>query len=475
MSFGVTIGTVQFDPLHQKDDEPGDGLSWIVQFENALTAEDVARLRKEFALRLTDFVPALAYVERVPETTAKALRADPLVRAVAAYQPEMKIAAAAVEIGKRSKQDNEPNPIRFSAVLFDDGAVDAVVQALAKIGATDVTVLDDRTMHGAAIVRFRIVNVDELAAISQVSDVRWIEPVPEAVDDAVGDGASTAPGATVLGPLWAVGLHGEGQIISILDSGPPDIRHCYFKDDSDNTPGPAHRKVVAIRNASNSDAGAHPTFVAGCLAGDDFQSPGQSTNRGGAWAARLFCGNRLDLDGGSTLLAELTAAMAGGATIHSNSWHVEPQGVPGNRNPSAYDVTCAQADQFAWSNEEHLVLGSSGNTGETQGPPGTAKNTLSVSAARADAIALGDGCSGPTQDGRRKPDAMMIGCGLQSATINTNCATGPRSTCASSFATPWAAAAAALVRQYFVEGRYPTNSASHKVLAPTGALLKRSS
>ena len=74
----------------------------------------------------------------------------------------------------------------------------------------------------------------------------------------------------------------------------------------------------------------------------------------------------------------------------------------------------------------------------------------------------------------------MVGCGLRSALLSAAsagavpCRSGPRDTpCASSFATPTAAAAAAVTRQYFVEGFYPSGRRqAGDSVTPSGALLK---
>jgi len=67
---------------------------------------------------------------------------------------------------------------------------------------------------------------------------------------------------------------------------------------------------------------------------------------------------------------------------------------------------------------------------------------------------------------------MTVGCGIQSALEGTTCGTGPGS-CATSYATPHAAAAATLIRQYFTEGRYPTGTPQpSQAFAPSAALLK---
>ncbi len=95
-----------------------------------------------------------------------------------------------------------------------------------------------------------------------------------------------------------------------------------------------------------------------------------------------------------------------------------------------------------------------------------------MSAATADGTQVGDGVAGPTADGQRKPDIVAVGCGIESAT-GSACATGTRSACASSYSTPHAAGAAALVRQYFTEGWWVTGSAdAANALTPTGALMR---
>ena len=56
---------------------------------------------------------------------------------------------------------------------------------------------------------------------------------------------------------------------------------------------------------------------------------------------------------------------------------------------------------------------------------------------------------------------------------NTTCDTGAPGACATSWATPNAAAAAVLVRQYFIEGWYPSGEKeARNAFTPTGALLK---
>ena len=265
--------------------------------------------------------------------------------------------------------------------------------------------------------------------------------------------------------VWDRGLHGEGQIIGMLEGNTPDIGHCFFADPAPNTPGPGHRKIVSLRNASID---AHATFVAGCAVGDERGNSGANTHRGSAWAARLAAGAA----GNATLLAELTNNMNAGAFVHTNSWHDDRHG---KGVPAPYNQVAVDTDTFLHNNEEHVLLGSAGNTGEEQGPPGTAKNALCVSAADAGGTRIDDGNPGPTADGLRKPDIVAVGCEIRSAT-GSACVAGPfrdDDPCATSWATPHAAGAAALVRQYFTEGWWATGSAdAANAVTPTGALMR---
>jgi Subtilase family len=489
----VVLGSRRFDPLEEQNSarrdedndpkfDPDKVRSWIVQLHRPLDAEESGRLRAEFGLRLTEFVPRLSFVERLTTKVVARLRRDPVVRAVAPVSSGMKL----FEATKVNDADDDAPDGEFNAVVFADVDAEVVAQELTALGAGILAVLDPRSAGGPVTIRFTL-PFARLEDASLLDGIRWIEPVAERVDDGgVGAPALHAGTAGPIARMWEAGLHGEGQVIGVIDNGPPNRDHCFFRDAGDNTPGPAHRKVVALRNGTGQEPGRHATFVAGLAAGDDLHRPGAAPNRGGAFAAKLVLGNRKDLDvfqpdpptpgstaAARTMLEELTAAAQNGARIHTNSWHDKPRNSLGR--PAVYDLLARDVDEFAWVEEDHLVVGSSGNSSDQQGSPGTAKNALCVSAGQFDAAgpSLGDGHPGPTGDGRRKPDVMAVGCGVRSAAFDTDCGTGPGNPCASSYATPLAAAMAALVRQYFMEGWYPSGTRqAEQAFVPSGALLK---
>lgn len=450
----------------------------LVQLRGPLNPADRAVLRETYGLALTAYVPHFAFLELVTAMTRCALSNATPVRAIVPYGREFKVAD---RIGGRTYRSTDRRAVEglwLEVTLFSDSDPAHVLRVLAAPVAADVKILDARHLGGALQIRAKCQDRTTIARLATLKDVRWIDEVGEWVEDN-GEAVGTIQSGDPTRPsVWNDGLHGEGQIISVMDTSPIDRNHCFFRESGANTPGPQHRKVIAIRNATVTSGGetvevmpaSHATFVAGCAAGDEIGNSGGHPNRGGAWAARVVSNNIVILKD-EPLLSELSAAADAGAYVHTNSWHVNTSGTG---QPASYDQSAADVDTFMWLHEDHVVLGSAGNTGEEQGPPGTAKNAICVGATQADPYELvfGDGNGGPTADGRSKPDVMVPGCGIESAKANTRCKL-KAGVCASSWATPHAAAACALTRQYFVEGRYQGGGTKPGLgMTPTGALMK---
>ena len=359
-------------------------------------------------------------------------------------------------------------------LLFKDADPDSVKNALSELKATEIETSDQRKYGGNYKIQFVLPDRDAINEIARIEEVRWIEEVPDTDDDNGNSAGVMQSGAVGVTPVWDIGIHGEGQTISVMEGSDADVNHCMFQDPV-NPVGATHRKVGFAAGAS----GRHATFVAGIAAGDDLNNPGTGANRGNAWASRLiFVRGRSWMN----MFTQLTTSAANGAFIHTNSWH----GINVNAaNQAIYDITHNEVDDFIWNNEDHLVFGSMGNNGEEQGPPGTAKNAVGINAGTVapNIMNVGDGNAGPTAGGRRKPDVVAPGCAITSAQRNTACTITTAQNiygtanpiCATSWATPAAAAAATLIRQYYVDGYYPTGSANpSNKFTPTGALIKAS-
>ena len=330
-------------------------------------------------------------------------------------------------------------------------------------------------------------------------------------------------------PLHDRGLHGENQIIAIIDTG-LDPNDCYFAEHDGrlppfNTGTPAgglewenvdltRRKIVAYNflyscdqypgapgcdtpgDPASYDNQGHGTHAAGAAAGDKGAAVAHDYGDSVAPAAKLI------IQDGGYIGGDLCTQFPGvgcparlgpifeqahqqGARIHSNSWgdrQGKLQSPPTANYPqSAYDV-----DAFVWSHPDSLVIFNTGNLGaKTPTPesslsaPGSAKNTLQVggtrSASRGDDTLAEFTLFGPTRDGRIKPD--LVAAARVTTTIRDR--NDPADMCdvgfdvGTSWSSPTMAGAAALVRQYYVDGFYPggkRNAAN--TLTPSAALMK---
>jgi len=333
-------------------------------------------------------------------------------------------------------------------------------------------------------------------------------------------------------PLHDRGIYGQGQIVAVLDSG-LEYSQCYFAEPDGSAPpfntgtpsgglewqnvDPSRRKVIAYDflyscdqypNAPGCDrigaAGAldnhgHGTHAAGAVAGDsgtplthdwgDAIAPGAKLV---IQDAGLTTGDACTQYPGMKCPAVLTPifeqAYKQGARIHSNSWG-DRQGVPFPATPPTanYSSTSREVDAFAWSHPDSLLVFNTGNYGGSGTPPasslsapGSAKNTLQVGGTRFygsgdDDILAPITLYGPSRDGRIKPDVVGPSI-VRAGDIDFD---NNGSTCiahempGTSWSAPTVAGAAALVRQYYTDGFYPTGAAtSANRLTPSAALLK---
>ena len=188
----------------------------------------------------------------------------------------------------------------------------------------------------------------------------------------------------------------------------------------------------------------------------------------------------------------------GGARILTNSW--------GDTSDVAlYTSHARDVDQFMYDYPDSLILFAAGNTGSTGASsvlaPGTNKNGICVGASSNDyqtweynmypdtppsyfdLNSLAEFSSrGPTSDGRLKPDVVAPGyytssaegsgtTPVNSSSTTVHCETSQSS--GTSMSTPAVAGNAALIREYFVKGYYPSGiEDSSATITPSGALLK---
>ncbi len=427
---------------------------------------DPDALRRAFVAagaRVLSYVPDGAWLVRMPTTPTFALASLPGVRWAGAPRPEWKISP---DLGLRAYDDagfRAGGSVTLDVDLYpgeDGGAVERELAVIAE------QVLDRQSVGPRERIRLRA-RPAQVQRIAAHPGVDWVQESGEITlrnNTTHWVIQTDVPASTT---VWDHGIHGEGQIVGHID-GPIDMSSCYVRDASVGSPGPTHRKIVAYRSAAGLGADGHGTHTAGTVAGDRTPINGSTDQNGNAWAARLSHTNVNDIFGSgsapSNLYSMLLAAHGDGARVHTNSW--------GDDGTTQYTSWCRDIDEFSWENEDSLVLFSVTNT-STLKTPENAKNCLAVGGSfnGASASQFCTGGTGPTSDGRRKPEVYAPGCSIVSASAGQSC--GTTSSSGTSMACPAVTAAGALVRQYFTEGWYPTGLKTvSDSLTPTGALTK---
>jgi subtilisin family serine protease len=260
-------------------------------------------------------------------------------------------------------------------------------------------------------------------------------------------GYETGTQLTHFEEAWTRGYSGEGEIISIADSGldSGDLRTL-----SGDFSTPLDAIIMGAFSDTWADEKGHGTHVSGIALGKGTLSNGLL--RGAAYGASLIVQSMW-----SFVMKQLTIhpdfdVLMGvpyekGARIHSNSWGMDQE-------LGAYNATAVSADEFVWEHPEMLLLFAVGNAAAdwdgdgvvdrgSIGSPATAKNVLSIGASEnllfkggyqvslsglpageerfpvlplaKDLLSdsynglLGFSGRGPTLDGRRKPDIVAPG------------------------------------------------------------------
>ena len=460
-------------------------------------------------VQIISYIPDNSYLVYVKDLQSNILQTLKTARIVEPLKPEWKIDPVFHSL-PISSLDSEISIVIYAASVSSD-----LIEAIETHGGL-ISSRPLKPQKGRVGIQISPDILDDfLIPLSQRPEVYLIQPGGRAVllNDNASEIVQSGQAASGNRPIWDHGIYGQGQIIAIIDTG-LDYDSCYF-DESDHSPPPlvfggietgtpdySRRKVIVydflysgdfIAGATHFDNQGHGTLVAGNASGSSLSSfIGRNSNNGIAPLSQIIMqdggfttwDNCSDLVGLGCPVVDLTPfldqAVNQGAHIHNNSWGDRENFVPQN----LYTGPTADMDDAMWRNPEFLIVCAAGNSGsgiDTVGSPSIGKNVLSVGAGYSPSYSgdedqvAGFSSRGWTSDGRIKPDLIAPG-QTQSArsdyNITTNnCSTSP--TQGTSMASPVTAGCAALVREYYCEGWYPSGiQEATDAFIPTSALLK---
>lgn len=469
---------------------------WIVQLEGPITEAKKDALRAR-GVWLYDYLPQNAFVVRTAEPAM--LASLPGVLFAGPYHPAYRIEPllGTAPTFDPVKARNETLFVR--ARLFEPGEREATVAAIEALGGT-VDRVETFDPRGWADAVYFAASPRVLLSVAALDAVRWVEEVSReghvmnAESQVVMQSGFLANGT----PFWNAGVDGSTQVVGDMDNG-MDVDTILLSHTAADAgaPGASHRKVVAYTAYGGGDLlscgnYSHGTNTAQCAVGNRGDFGLDPNLEGVAKKARVVFQDLTTTNTFNCLLGQLSPP----ATLFAAYDEVRAKGGHLTNGSfsicSGYGSHASDVDQYSWDHKDFLGFFSAGNGGNGIVCPGTAKNVIAAGGYYQDPFFTFYGATGPAPSGRMGPTVMAPACdqtggnpapydfntstSLQSADTNitgTPEAILSQGSCGTSFSSPYAMGAGALVRDYFEKGFYPSGSANAADgFAPTGALVK---
>ena len=451
-------------PADLRQARVGDGQFWLVQFVGPVKDDWIAGIR-DIGLQPVVYMPNNAYVvfgggsslARLDQIAAT----SPVIQWAGEYHPAYRLAPQVTAAARTLPADRM---VDVTVQLLNGKSTDQSLVRLRRIGGM---VLEGAPLRGARPHRHLVAAPGRAArGRSQLGGVFDVEPwqAPEQHDEVQGQilagniqvsGGNVVPSGTgYLGWLAAKGFPttpGSYPVVGVtddgLDNGTVDTLHPDFHELGE---GANPTRVTRVGNCTTDTSGngvaGHGNLNAGIvgsynnLAGSPHQDAGGYriglgiSPYGRISSTKVFtnAGIWSVANCGGTNAGIVADAIAGGASLTSNSWGA-PVGGAYTVDAQEYDALTRDSVPGTPGNQEMLHVFSAGNDGPITNSirsPGTAKNVITVGATEnVRDHGVNDGCGrndaddaddcadyssrGPTDDGRVKPDLTAPGTHVQ--------------------------------------------------------------
>lgn len=492
----INIASYEFDPrfgepnlpenLRTDTFLPGEENYYLVQFMGPIKNEWKDQLRQLGGI-IYDYIPHFSFIVKMNSTAKTKIENLSFIRWIGIYQPAYKLSSELLNI---------TGLVNLTILVFKGEDIDVIAAAIEETGGN---ILYSGETYVNGIIKTQI-SASKIVEIANILGVLWVELWTQGSPDNYQASWVIQSNIPDLRSIFAHNLHGQNQIVTICDSGldSDDNRSNFIHEAFDDPDkkfnfgliNPSHRKVLyyffPVENnkalGDYDDKDGHGTHVSGTIAGD---APIYDVYDVNKYDGMQFGGKLIIIDiekdwkwyVPSNYDNIYQPAYIHGSRIHSNSWGTKP-------HTDIYTNAARMCDCFMWKHKDFLILRSAGNYGiEGPGllrPEAVAKNVVSCGATQNivldrpsyDPNNLAYFSSlGPCADGRIKPTVLAPGLSLISARKSTS--DKYRLLYGTSMSTPVIAGAAALIRQYFMEGWHPSGiKNSSDSFTPSAALLK---
>lgn len=496
-SFDTRIGVPELPDDLRISDYPENVMGhYIVQFIGPVK-EEWKEAVEQLGGIIGDYIPYNAFdVKAFPQTRA-AIEDLSSVQWVGPFQPAYRVKP---ELWSRE------GLFDVEIITYDGKDVNRILEFLPTSSVIKAFADEE---FGMVVARIDITLLPLLASLPEVEYIEpYMEPTLYNYEMQAVMQTNKTPSSPDARRMWNLGIDGSGQLVAIADTG-IDFDHRFFRESSSlivrgdvyNVTDLSRRKLVRYQvMGSPSDPWSwrdsaygdrycfgHGTLVSGTFGGRDDDTGGSSLNDGNARGAKIYMQDIASVcDPGYDCLVYIPSNLAdlfgpaydAGARIHSDSW-----GTPGE---NGYDAYARMVDEFMWSHPDMLIIFANGNGG----PGGSSHYDVSSPATAKSALSAGWGdpwpnqnsvsgvsSRGPTSDGRMKPTLIGVGEGTSSRSSgnpwdNSNIAR-ELNWMGTSYAAPTLASVAAMVREYFEEGWYPSGTkVPGDSFSPSAALVK---
>ena len=474
------------------------GSPWLVQLQGPITDDKKEMLRAAGAT-IYRFHSVNTFLVRAesPSTLAQL----PGVLWAGPYHPAYRVEPTLGQAPTADPVKARNETIMLRARLFEPGEKPRVTARLQALGAVidwestnDDHDLPNHVYFSAA--------PETIPAAARMGEVLWIEEISREAFPLNAESHVVLQSGRIEGgtPYWDAGVDGSTQIVGVMDTG-SDLDTILLSDTPTNAghPGGAHRKVQAYTPWGAGDfttcgvtGYTHGTNTTQCAVANRSDFDMDENLDGVARGARLVFQDlgapfTCNLGVPSSMFGMYDEVRANGGHLTNGSFVTCAYGSYGS---SAFDL-----DQYGWDHRDFLAFFSGGNGGGGNACPGTNKNHISSGGHYQFPFQNEHyGSYGPAPSGRVGPTILAPACdhfGGNPPPFDFRTSTSIQSddndifgvpsgdeeiregVCGTSFSSPYLLGVAALIRDYFEKGVWPTAAIDpDDAFAPSGALVK---